>query len=89
MPYIALFGIFDDVEERDHDWTLAELLPSSLEELDIFCEGLDFTESDMALLGASGTSGLRDITTWNCTRERWISRAHGEARCVQPLDESE
>ncbi|KAI5369667.1 hypothetical protein Slin15195_G005420 [Septoria linicola] len=81
-PYAALFGIFDDPEECDHHWTLAEVLPGQLEELETFCESQDFNEDDEALLNAPGTSRLRDIVIWNCARNKWIFRNHGEGQYV-------
>ncbi|SMR54722.1 unnamed protein product [Zymoseptoria tritici ST99CH_1A5] len=74
VPHFALFGWFDDVNERDHDWTLAEILPSSLEELDIFCADVSFKKEEMALLGAAGTENLLRMTIWNCLRTKRYSR---------------
>lgn len=77
-PKIALFGVFDDETERDQDWTLEAILPRSIEEVEIFCEGEEFTEDDKELLTANNTHALKDITIFNCTRTKWISRTHGE-----------
>lgn len=86
-PYIAMLGAFDNVQQRDHDWTLPEVLPGSLEELEIFCEEIDFKYSDVALLSAPGMHRLQDLTIWNCTRDRCISRVHGERTRAQPVPE--
>ncbi|KXS96509.1 hypothetical protein AC578_6299 [Pseudocercospora eumusae] len=78
VPKIALSDVFDDPAERGKEWRLAEILPNSVEEVEIFCEGADFTEDDKALLEAPGTARLQDITIFNCTRSKWISKARGE-----------
>ena len=83
VPYFALFGVFDNPQERrGQTLTLAQLIPTSLEELEVVCEGVDFSEDDKAVLNAPDTSRLRDLTIWNCTRDKWISRARGEGQCA-------
>jgi hypothetical protein len=74
VPSFALFGVFDDVTKRDHEWTLAEILPSSLDELVLFAECAKFTDEDKALIGAPGTENLRKMTIWNCNRDECISK---------------
>lgn len=77
-PKIALFGVFDNPVQRDREWTLADILPSKVQEVEIFCEGVDFTEDDRELLTSPGTARLQDITIFNCTRDKWISKKRGE-----------
>ncbi|CZT16701.1 uncharacterized protein RCC_02536 [Ramularia collo-cygni] len=84
VPSIVLFGVFEDVEERDHDWTLPELLPSSLEELDVLCEGKEFTDHDLSLLDSVGMDSLRSVTIRNCFRNQWISRDRSGRLTFQP-----
>lgn len=84
VPYIALFGVFDDEELRDHDWTLAELLPDSVERLDIFGEELDFTERENTLLSTPGVTNLSELTIWNCTRNKSITSVRNEGDEGQP-----
>lgn len=73
----GLFGEFDDVAHSDREWSLAEMFPNSVQELVVFCEGRDFTESDRALVNAHGTERVQDIIIYNKTRDKWISKRHG------------
>lgn len=84
-PHVALFGLFNDPHLRDRDWTLDEILPTSLEELEIGCEGAEFEADDIALLYAPGTQSLRDVTIWDRGHEKWISRDHGVGIVPDPL----
>lgn len=75
---LRFFGVFDDLAQRDQVWTLEDILPASMKEVETFCEGLESTEDDRKLLSAGGTYGLEDVTIWNCTWGKWISRNSGD-----------
>lgn len=79
LPFFVMFGVFDDEGRRGIDWTLAEILPGSLEDLQIVCNGVDFTEGDEALLCAAGSEKLRRMKLWNCTRTESRLKEIGES----------
>lgn len=82
-PYVALFGVFDNPYEQDVAWDLPEIVPNSIEEIEVFSEGVEFSHDDRALVKkAPGSSRTYDITVRNCTRTKWISKSRGEGQLL-------
>lgn len=84
VPEIFLFGECVHPEdgkchlhiEKDRD--LAQVLPTSVQELDILSENEEFSEDDRMLLNAPWIENLHNVTVFNCFQEKWISKRDGE-----------
>lgn len=83
VPKSALFAYFTHEQDRgllpqrSHQ-TLTDILPLSVEEIEIFCEYEKFTAEDIAVLRNPGPEHLQNVTIFNCFLKTLISTRDGE-----------
>ncbi|KAK4496286.1 hypothetical protein PRZ48_012266 [Zasmidium cellare] len=81
VPAFSLFGC-RVTHDRQHVHQFqgydraAQILPRTLTALEVLCEREHFTNDDLKILRIA--EWLEDVTIFNCFREKWISRRHGE-----------
>ncbi|CAK4030831.1 Hypothetical predicted protein [Lecanosticta acicola] len=79
----ALLGTHhqDSLEDEvgaNHPITLENAFPDSIEEVEIICPEKQFSADDMSLFQTPGVERLRNLTIFNCTKDRWASKKYGE-----------